>query len=92
MTAAPARWLGLPRRTARLRLTLLYSGMFLLLGVVACSPRSDAKKAATTSGGSAASTLVPITTRKEPDASESETSVSALTSLGVPGLKVFDMR
>src|ERR1700758_1766555 len=35
---------------------------FLLLGVVACSPRSDAKKAATTSGGSAASTLVPITT------------------------------
>jgi tetratricopeptide (TPR) repeat protein len=35
---------------------------FLLLGVVACSPRPDAKKTATTSGGSGASTLVPITT------------------------------
>jgi signal transduction histidine kinase len=31
---APARWLRPPRRTARLRLTLLYSGMFLLLGTV----------------------------------------------------------
>lgn len=29
---APRRWLRLPRRTARLRLTLLYSGMFLALG------------------------------------------------------------
>jgi signal transduction histidine kinase len=28
----PDRWLGLPTRTARLRLTVLYSGMFLLLG------------------------------------------------------------
>ena len=33
MTAlAPRSWLRLPRRTARLRLTLLYSGMFLALG------------------------------------------------------------
>jgi signal transduction histidine kinase len=31
---APRRWLRLPRRTARLRLTLLYSGMFLALGTV----------------------------------------------------------
>src|SRR5690242_14863938 len=31
---APTRWLRLPRRTARLRLTLLYSGMFLVLGTV----------------------------------------------------------
>jgi signal transduction histidine kinase len=31
---ARARWLRLPRRTARLRLTLLYSGLFLLLGTV----------------------------------------------------------
>jgi signal transduction histidine kinase len=31
---APSRWLRLPRRTARLRLTLLYSGMFLVLGTV----------------------------------------------------------
>jgi signal transduction histidine kinase len=30
----PARWLRLPRRTARLRLTLLYSGMFLVLGTI----------------------------------------------------------
>jgi signal transduction histidine kinase len=29
---APAAWLRLPRRTARLRLTLLYSGLFLLSG------------------------------------------------------------
>lgn len=29
---APASWLRLPRRTARLRLTLLYAGMFLVLG------------------------------------------------------------
>src|SRR3954451_21493440 len=36
--------------------------------------------------------FVPITIRKEPDGRERETSVSALTSLGVPGLKVFDMR
>ena len=32
MTLAPSSWLRLPRRTARLRLTLLYSGLFLLLG------------------------------------------------------------
>jgi signal transduction histidine kinase len=31
---APARWLRLPTRTARLRLTLLYAGMFLVLGTV----------------------------------------------------------
>jgi signal transduction histidine kinase len=31
---APRRWMALPRRSARLRLTLLYSGMFLLLGTV----------------------------------------------------------
>jgi signal transduction histidine kinase len=31
---APVRWLRLPRRTARLRLTLLYSGMFMVLGTV----------------------------------------------------------
>ncbi len=31
-SVAPASWLRLPRRTARLRLTLLYAGMFLLLG------------------------------------------------------------
>jgi signal transduction histidine kinase len=30
----PSRWLRLPRRTARLRLTLLYSGMFLALGTI----------------------------------------------------------
>jgi signal transduction histidine kinase len=30
----PARWLRLPPRTARLRLTLLYSGMFLVLGTI----------------------------------------------------------
>ncbi len=30
----PAHWLRLPRRTARLRLTLLYSGMFMVLGTV----------------------------------------------------------
>ena len=29
---APRSWLRLPRRTARLRLTLLYAGMFLVLG------------------------------------------------------------
>jgi signal transduction histidine kinase len=29
---APAPWLRLPRRTARLRLTLLYAGLFFLLG------------------------------------------------------------
>ena len=29
---APDSWLRLPRRTARLRLTVLYSGLFLLLG------------------------------------------------------------
>lgn len=29
---APTRWLRLPRRTARLRLTALYGGLFLLLG------------------------------------------------------------
>ena len=29
---APAAWLRLPRRTARLRLTILYSGLFLLSG------------------------------------------------------------
>jgi signal transduction histidine kinase len=29
---APARWVRLPRRTARLRLTLLYSALFLLAG------------------------------------------------------------
>jgi signal transduction histidine kinase len=31
---AAARWLRLPRRTARLRLTLLYSGLFMALGSV----------------------------------------------------------
>jgi signal transduction histidine kinase len=31
---SPRSWLRLPRRTARLRLTLLYSGMFLGLGTV----------------------------------------------------------
>src|SRR5580704_11098946 len=30
---APASWLRLPRRTARLRLTALYGGLFLLSGV-----------------------------------------------------------
>jgi signal transduction histidine kinase len=30
----PRRWMALPRRSARLRLTLLYSGMFLVLGTV----------------------------------------------------------
>jgi signal transduction histidine kinase len=30
----PGRWLRLPRRTARLRLTLLYSGLFMALGTV----------------------------------------------------------
>ena len=30
----PGRWMALPRRSARLRLTLLYSGMFLVLGTV----------------------------------------------------------
>jgi signal transduction histidine kinase len=30
----PARWLRLPTRTARLRLTLLYSGLFMALGTV----------------------------------------------------------
>ena len=30
----PAHWLRLPRRTARLRLTLLYSGLFMALGTV----------------------------------------------------------
>ena len=29
---APSAWLRLPRRTARLRLTMLYAGLFLLLG------------------------------------------------------------
>jgi signal transduction histidine kinase len=33
-TLVPARWLRLPRRTARLRLTLLYSGLFMALGTV----------------------------------------------------------
>ena len=28
----PRKWRALPERSARLRLTLLYSGMFLLLG------------------------------------------------------------
>src|SRR4051794_68075 len=36
--------------------------------------------------------LVPMTMRNEPDGKVRETSVSALTSLGVPGLKVFEMR
>jgi signal transduction histidine kinase len=31
-TLAPRSWLRLPRRTARLRLTVLYAGMFLVLG------------------------------------------------------------
>jgi signal transduction histidine kinase len=31
-TLAPTAWLRLPHRTARLRLTLLYSGLFLVLG------------------------------------------------------------
>src|ERR1700742_1046812 len=31
-SVAPRSWLRLPRRTARLRLTLLYAGMFLVLG------------------------------------------------------------
>jgi signal transduction histidine kinase len=31
---APGRWLRFPARSARLRLTLLYSGMFLVLGTV----------------------------------------------------------
>ncbi len=31
---APRRWMALSRRSARLRLTLLYSGMFLVLGTV----------------------------------------------------------
>ena len=30
---APPSWLRLPRRTARLRLTALYGGLFLLSGV-----------------------------------------------------------
>ena len=30
---APSSWLRLPRRTARLRLTALYGGLFLLSGV-----------------------------------------------------------
>ena len=30
----PSRWLRLPTRTARLRLTLFYAGLFLLLGTV----------------------------------------------------------
>jgi hypothetical protein len=35
MTSHPAfSWLQLPRRTARLRLTLFYSGLFLVSGVV----------------------------------------------------------
>jgi signal transduction histidine kinase len=33
-TIVPGRWLRLPRRTARLRLTLLYSGLFMALGTV----------------------------------------------------------
>jgi hypothetical protein len=51
----PRRWMALPRRSARLRLTLLYSGMFLMLvpttivraiatahgGTVAAEPRPD---------------------------------------------------
>ncbi|HEY5318628.1 MAG TPA: HAMP domain-containing sensor histidine kinase [Solirubrobacteraceae bacterium] len=32
--AAPASWLRLPRRTARMRLSLLYAGMFLLSGTL----------------------------------------------------------
>src|SRR5258708_7383577 len=36
--------------------------------------------------------LVPITIRNELAGSLSDTSVSALTSFGVPGLNVFDMR
>src|SRR5947207_15629514 len=36
--------------------------------------------------------LVPMTMRNEPAGSERETSVSALTSFKVPGLKVFEMR
>jgi signal transduction histidine kinase len=32
VSSAPGAWLHLPSRTARLRLTLLYAGMFLLLG------------------------------------------------------------
>ena len=31
---APSAWLQLPTRTARMRLTLLYAGLFLLLGTV----------------------------------------------------------
>lgn len=31
-SVAPRSWVRLPRRTARLRLTLLYAGMFLVLG------------------------------------------------------------
>jgi signal transduction histidine kinase len=33
-TLVPGRWLRLPRRTARLRLTLLYTGLFMALGTV----------------------------------------------------------
>jgi signal transduction histidine kinase len=33
-SVAPRSWLRLPKRTARLRLTLLYAGMFLALGTV----------------------------------------------------------
>ncbi|HLY35925.1 MAG TPA: HAMP domain-containing protein, partial [Candidatus Limnocylindria bacterium] len=33
-TLVPRRWMALPRRSARLRLTLLYSGMFLVLGTL----------------------------------------------------------
>jgi signal transduction histidine kinase len=60
----PSRWLRLPRRTIRLRLTLIYGGLFLLAGagllaityaLVAGQPWVGALRVAVTSGSAPAS-------------------------------------
>jgi signal transduction histidine kinase len=53
-SVAPQSWLRLPRRTARLRLTLLYAGMFLVLGTAVIAAIYVLAASGESIGGSAA--------------------------------------